>query len=412
MAGIVSQLRRTIGDRALVIIAASVPVIFLVVSIAISPWANDDTLNKDFHAGTLEAGKTLWSQIGFYTDFWATSAGRFFPGSVTWTFGLFWFVQNRVAYKLIIALILVSAVLMLSVVTWVYTKNIKVAALLFYILLSILQIRVFLDGLTSFTGLLPLTTLLTITALLLSSGYKGWILPTIGALLFQIALFTYETVILFVPILMLLVWVRTKKWIRTLVFAVPAILTAYIALSLRSQLDPASTPVAYSVSLNPSAVISTFLKQISAALPLSQWVFNAPGLPQFSKTFVVLALLLVGIPVFFGLMILTEKRVDNIPTIQIGMLAFVGLWVMVTSASIISITARWQQDLAWGEGYLNVVYEYFGLSLISTAVVLLLLRWCGSTTNKKLAWSIRWIICVVIALLAAMTVASNLVLTS
>ena len=405
-------LRNLLGDRALVIAAASVPIMFLVVSIAISPWANDDTINKNFHADTLEAGKTLWSQIGFYTDFWSSSAGRFFPGSVTWTFGLFWVVQNRVAYKLIIAMILIVAVLMFSLVTWVYTKNTKVAALLLFTVLATLQIRVFLDGLTSFTGLLPLTTLLTTTALLLSSRQKGWILPVIGGILFQLALFTYETVILFVPVLMLLVWLKTKRKLRTLVFAIPAALTAVIALSLRSRLDPANTPSAYSVSLDPDIFFTTFAKQVSAALPMSQWWLDAPSLPPMSKIFIGLALIFVGIPVFIGLKLLSEKNYALLPKKELGLMAGVGIWIVLSSAAITSMTARWQQDLSWGEGYLNVVYEYFGLALALTALILLILQWMHKIQNRGISQGIVFLLCSGIAGTTALTVASNLVIAS
>lgn len=406
------HVRNIFGDRALVLAAVSAPILFLVVSIAISPWANDDTINKNFHAGTLEAGKTLWSQIGFYTDFWAISAGRFFPGSVTWTFGLFWLVQNRVAYKLIIAMILVAAVLMLSLVTWVYSKNSKVAVLLLFINLATLQIRVFLDGLTSFTGLLPLTTLLTATALLFTSRPKGWVLPIIGAILFQLALFSYETVILFVPALMLLVWLKTSSKLRTLVFAVPASLTAVIALTLRSHLDPTTTPAAYSVSLDPAVIVTTFMKQVTAALPMSQWWLDAPSLPPMSKIFIVLALIFVGIPVFIGLWILTGKNYSSIPKNTLGLMAGVGIWIIVSSAAITSITARWQQDLSWGEGYLNVVYEYFGLALLLTAINLLVLQWAQKIHNRVFASGIQALLCIGIAGTTALTVASNLVITA
>ena len=406
------HMRKLLGDRALVIAAAFAPIMFLVVSIAISPWANDDTINKNFHAGTLEAGKTLWSQIGFYTDFWASSAGRFFPGSVTWTFGLFWVVQNRVAYKLIIAMILIAAVLMFSLVTWVYTKNTKVAALLLFIVLSTLQIRVFLDGLTSFTGLLPLTTLLTTTALLLSSRQQGWVLPVIGGILFQFALFTYETVILFVPALMLLVWLKTKRKLSTFVFAIPAALTAVIALSLRSRLDPANTPAAYSVSLDPAIIFTTFAKQASAALPMSQWWLDAPSLPPMSKIFIGLALIFVGIPVFIGLRLLSEKNYELIPKKELGLMAGVGIWIVLSSAAITSITARWQQDLSWGEGYLNVVYEYFGLALALSSLILLILQWTQKIQNRGISQGIVFLLCSGIAGTTALTVASNLVLAS
>jgi hypothetical protein len=45
------------------------------------------------------------------------------------------------------------------------------------------------------------------------------------------------------------------------------------------------------------------------------------------------------------------------------MCGVLGAWMWVAPAALVAVTKRWQTGIPWGQGYIPVVYEYFGLAL-------------------------------------------------
>lgn len=138
-----------------------------------------------------------------------------------------------------------------------------------------------------------------------------------------------------------------------------------VALSLRSNITAGTATSSYSISLQPGVVLLTFAKQASAALPLSQWVFSeAPGIPQFSIAFLGLITLIFFLPAFVSVrLILASSAINQIKKSTLTFMALAGAWLWFSTSALTAITVRWQVELVWGTGYLNVVFGYFGLAL-------------------------------------------------
>lgn len=379
----------------------------LISAIVVSPWANDDTINKDFRANTLLEGKTLGSQIVYFTTIWMEVAGRFFPGSVSWTFTLFWNVQNRLAYKLILALLIFLALISLTLVVYLFSRSSRLAVLTYFLSIGTVSIRLGFDSITSFTGLLPLTTFLTCGALVFILSAKPPWAYFFGGLLYLVALLTYESVILFAPLFVILLWAKTKKWRRTLAILIPAALISIIVLALRAKTVVGNVPSAYSVNLDPVMVLATFGKQFSSAIPISQWIFQVPDRPYIQPIFILLALLFAGLPSFGALLLVTRDSTWATKKLVIA-LASSGLWIWLVSSVLTATTVRWQNELVWGAGYLNVLYEYFGFALTLSALIGALFMLSKKLIPLRFQWLTNASLAFGIALMITFTAAANL----
>ncbi|WP_448629980.1 hypothetical protein [Cellulomonas soli] len=237
---------------------------------------------------------TLWHAITYNTADWMEHQGRFFPGSVSWTLSVFYVADGRAAYKLVLVATLALAVVAAAVLAGRSAGAWSSAVVTAVLVLGLAQIRVWADAYTAFSGLLTLTTAMTLGAVVLVLRSGRWWAVLGAAGLYTAALLTYETVILFVPPIVVLLVVLTRRWRRTLAFVVPAAAQAVWVLYLRSQMLGAAS--AYQVALTPADVLRTTARQMVAALPLSQWWLHASGVPPLDSGMVVVGVVLAGVP--------------------------------------------------------------------------------------------------------------------
>lgn len=375
-----------------------------------SPLINDDLVNINVRAIAASEGQDLLGVILGQNSAWMSLQGRFFPGAFIWTYGLFWLTQNIVLYKLILAIVLGLAFTTVGLLVRAITRNNYLAALTGLAILCTLSVRIGHDSLTSYTGLVPLVIAFSAGAALILIWGKGrWFAAIPAVALFAYALVTYEVVILLTPVLAAITWIKLRKPLALAVFLIPAGIQAGITLYLRSKLGAGSTAPAYSVSLDPSAVLVTFAKQALAALPLSQWVLGAPNIPHFSAAFLVLIVFIFALPVFgSSWLILSSDAMQRLKPLTLTMMAVAGAWVWFSTSALTAITARWQEELVWGTGYLNVVFGYFGLGLCLASL------FCGAEVfirgknyPRKISLLIRIMSAGLITFFAVTTAAAN-----
>jgi hypothetical protein len=369
---------------------------------------NDDLVDKSLRQMLREMHTSLsafiWTQISAFVKIDA----RFDPGLLAWTYSLFDIFDNRAAYKLVVGALLAISVLLICMCIAVITQSWTIALLFVFTVSGVLQIRLWADGITSFAGVMTLTTALTFGALLLLLTMRslGWIL--LAGLLYLLALITYETVILLAPALIAVIVLSKKDWSpAVMAIAIPAILALLTAVSLRLFTNPHPVPE-YTLSLVPHAVITTFAKQTLAALPLSKWwLGHYVGIPPIAGTLIIMSTILVGLPVFMGVFVLSQNL--RLPSERAARTcALLGVWMWLAPATLVAVTERWQQEMPWGEGYISVVYEYFGVALCLVAVWL----FTGSKAFSRNADGLgirTWRLAGAVSLgfLATMTVAAN-----
>lgn len=369
-----------------------------------TPYLGDDTINKSLR----DVGMTLPGLIGKYTHQWMVNEGRFFPGSLAWSYSLFWYAGSRIEYKLILGLVTALAAVVIALLAGRLTGQRRLALVAVPVVVGLLQIRVGLDGLIAFAGLIPLTTALTLGAVLILCARRGVWWSLLAALCYGAALVTYETVLLFVPVLVLVVVLVRRSWRPAIALVVPAVIQAGVVLVLRSRLDH-DPSVAYTVSLDPATVLRSFAEQALGAVPLSNVLVARPTGVLLTVSMIAIALVLAGLPTYAALRELgpigrAERR--SAPT-----LALLGLWMWFSSAGMVAITARWQEALAPGLAYIPVVYGYFGLALVLLALGV----WLEAVTSKRggLVQSV-WAHAApaAVALLVTGTVAGNLAIAA
>lgn len=352
-------------------VLASVSVYLALVAVApitMTPFRSDDAINKGTRAILQhEEGSFLTAllrEIHHFTTQWMANEGRFFPGSITWSFSVFSIFTSRGAYKLFAAVLCLVMIALVAHLASTLTRSRWMPVVIVAVMCCTLTLRGWHDGLDSFAGLLALTISLAVGAtILLIRGTSRWSIA-LAIILWSIALVTYEVVIVVTPVVCLVIWWSRRSGPRALALLWPTLVDGLFVLYLRAHAT--SVAPGYSVSLDPALVAATYVQQTAAALPLSeQWY---PGSADFvvPHQLIGMTLLLVGVPTALGLV--AALRSGPFPTWRsILMLAFVGASFWLLPAVLIAITARWQAELPDGQGYLSVVWGYVGVALLMAA---------------------------------------------
>jgi hypothetical protein len=372
-----------------------------------SPYRNDDLLNKEIpnilKTTHQSLGGFIWLQVSGYVR----ADARFFPGGLGWTYALFDVFDERSSYKLVVGLVLALALVITGLCVAAMSKSWVPAGAFVLIASGTLQVRLWADGITSFAGLMALTTALTLGALLLLLVKPGRWWAVLASVLYMTALLAYEAVFVLAPFLIAVIVLSRRDWRPTIAIAVPAILALLTAISLK--LITNAHPISeYTLSFGPSAVLTTFAKQTIAALPLTQWwLGHTNGLPPIAGTLILLSVVLVGLPVFVGLYRLAENlRLPNEHTAKLCGLLGAGMWI--APAALIAVTKRWQVSMPWGQGYISVVYEYLGLALCLLSLWIFVGRrlQIGYGARAVRAWNIGG--ATTLAVVSTLTLAANL----
>jgi hypothetical protein len=398
--------KRPLGNLPLV---ASIWIVGVVFALVVStPYRGDDLDNKSIRKIVAAAGSTLPGFTRDMTEQWMRNEGRFFPGSLAWTYSLFWVFESRLAYKIVIGLVLVAAIAGYTVFVARLSGRWRAAAVFVPIVCAVIQYRTTFDGIVSFAALLPLTALLTITSVNLLVSRRGAWWASLAALSYMLALVTYETVILFAPIMVaIVVWSR-RSWRPALAVAIPMCVQLGIVIFLRASMAVPPNP-AYTINLEQAKVLRTFAKQALAAIPLSQWMLSPDAVPTLTVAAIAIGVAFTGLPALVS--VLHVNRVPiRVPGGGIAAIAAFGAWIWMSSAALVAVTVRWQLDLHRGQGYLAVVFGYFGLALCLLAAYLWIERIvAGHSAATNAIW--RFGSATLIAVVISLTFAGNLVIT-
>lgn len=392
--------------------SATVPIIasawlmgWLLAIVMLTPYGQDDLTNMNIREIAHAAGQSLPGYWGDQITWWMVNEGRFFPGSVAWTSSIFWVFGSRIAYKLIIGVVLMGAIAVLGLFISRLTGRWKAGLAYIAIILGLIQLRTPHDGVIGFAALVPLTMGLTIAAMviLVSRRGMGWI--TLGAFFYSFALVTYETVFVFAPIMVAIVVRVRRAWLPALAIAIPAFVQLGIVAILRVWMHPPITS-GYTVNLEPLSVLATFGKQVFAALPLSQWAFSANVVPTISGGSIAVGLLVAGMPTFLSVASLGRSPI-RAGRMEVILIAALGVWMWLSSSALIAITWRWQVELSWGQGYLSVIYGYFGVGLLLLSLYLFVDRIVADRAPRSIPiW--RYGSALLISVTASLTMAGNL----
>lgn len=334
-------------------------------------WLNDDGTSYTYSAYLDFHGYNFWAettrQVGIFME-----GGRFYPVMFYQGYGIFYWVQNEVAYKAMIIMLTACASAAFYFLLRRLRLSAPIAALSIVTATACMQMRDYHDPILSYGGFLQILLIeLCASMLLLDTWMKrGRRANLIGATaLFVLACATYELTSIF-ALLYIPITLNNAATIKQRLKALsPFFVTATAFIAITAFLRAISTKVTenYEPGFSPSVLWNTFAKQEFGTLPGSFQVHaKAPDLnsatvflqnaPASAAALGAFALLLT---VAFGIRARVRQN-DASPTAPL----ILALGLIVLPALPLVIAPKYQNELEWGWSYIPVLFQVLGFGLL------------------------------------------------
>ena len=377
----------------------------VVVPVLATPYSGDDHVNRNTWpnlGGLVESYQFAWQATGE----WITVQGRFFPGSFALMATVWTEVTTRPEYKILLVVLDLAVVFVFGTVAWRLTKSIDLSLLAVAALAPAFQLRYWFDGWSQIHGLIPLTVLSVLAALLfadtfVTTGRRRWLVLALGV--WVLGAVTYEVVLLALPTLVLLLGLRGWKAPRVrqamLGLTSVAAILGLLAVLLRIGKTP-SPP--YQLALTSDSLGAAW-QQFTGALPVSQYWSGAAPEGNLWLSAVPISLVLVGVPLAWAL--IPREHLPRVGWRIPAQVAVAGALLAVLPAALLGLNKQWQVALPTyvGQAYLSVGYQSIGVALFVLGVAWGLL----GASKKGAALGVRIAVAVVLAVALSVTVAAN-----
>ncbi len=338
-------------------------------------FLNDDSPNQTIKGFIASHHQGFWSFIGAGIASEWRRIGRLSPVGLTENYGLHYLLHDRFAYKLILVVLSILAVLCMARVLVVMSVPVEIALLGAALTSVAYQLHNFHDPLLAYAGITQLVTILYALSVL---AFVGWV-RTGGVSSLALALFlmvmanlVYESAYPLVVLHVAVVVHAHRRW-RTLIG--PLLVTAlFVAPSL---VITSGSQGAYRLNLSPVRVPAALGRQLSAPLPLANFLdplgprsiastgVGAAAMHGFLISLLLLPLLLAAVRV--GRRFRPGRR-DQ------GVLSLVCLTLFVLPAGLLAVATGYQSVARWGVGYLPVFYGDVAVGIGGAVAVGLLSR--------------------------------------
>ena len=326
----------------------------------------DDTLNSQVQAYLDYSGSEL-SQFNHKIISNWLQFGRIIPGAMYEY--LPWLFLPLIKYKIIIVSFHIIIMLIFSLFLYLLTKSSPLSLLYLLTIPIFFQFRESPDAATSFAILLPLITIKLSISLLFLQKYlnenkKVFFIFSLIFYLLMLLMF-YEIGYIFFPLIFYLTYLKTKSVKKSLKISLPYFVLSlffivlYFYVSLRAPNHYSGSTINSDLRL----IIPAFLKQISASLPLSYYLFNLKigQFPFINKLDYFVSV------VYFVLSFIFLFKVKIKKTFP---LMIIGLLMALIPALPIAFSLRYQREVAWGIGHLPVYIQYFGSCLFLLGLII------------------------------------------
>ncbi len=335
----------------------------------------DDTYNSQTKSYLNYQNKTVAQFSKEISNGWLQH-GRILPGFIYGGYG-FWVnaVTSLFQYKVFMILMHLTVIIIFSLLLYKLSKMPSVFFLSFLILPIFFQFRRSPDPVTSFGFLVPLTFLYLESSLILLNKYletnkNSYLFFSLSFYLLMLLMF-YEIAYIFFPIVVCIVYLHKKKLVETLKLSLPYTILSFIFIAIYFYILSRATTGTYNgstINFNIALIISAFLKQVSASLPLSYFFASKPQFFHINSLDYIYAAI-TSLISFFLLMKLKIKKYK----ISIFFLLFqLGFLLIILSTIPIALSKRYQMEVGWGIGYLPVYISYFGTASIFIATLFFL----------------------------------------
>lgn len=333
-------------------------------------------------------------------EVWRKSEGRFFPVSAIENVYMFHLIHDRVTFKILQMISVLSVALLASLVMRGFGLSRLWQIFTPIVVLIVIQVQMWFDATMGFGLLLQsvMIKFLFVTWLVTKMcqtkdsrvATACWLLTFVT---WTLAVFQYEVVVFVWPVLVFAVALLPASRLRRLTAvgatAIPTAISVVTALVLRSGVTASD---GYTISLFTTGFWRAFAQQLVAAIPLSSIVFlNQSG--WSTRSWVVSALVFSAIVI--GMSRLYQQVANRHRRSTLIVISF-GLGLAIFPAVPVAMSLRWQNQLSWGHGYLAVFIQYVGVAFLLVGLIAVLIQ---ATCAKGVAS--RYICTGVVALVLA-----------
>jgi len=364
----------------------------------------DDTYNSQTKAYLSYENRSVSDYNKQISSGWIQH-GRIIPGFIYGGYNL-WVTTffNLIQYKIFMIIIHIIVITTYSFLLFKLTNSIIVFLLSFLVTPLFFQFRRSPDPVTSFAFLVPLTLLyLTSSLIFLKEYFKNkknvFFILSLFFYLLMLLMF-YEIAYVFFPIAIYLIYFHKKKLLPTLKFSLPYIILSLIFIAIYFYVLIHATVGTYNgstMNLNIRLIILAFLKQVSASLPLSYFFVFKPQFFHINFLDYFYAAIL-AITSFVLLISYKLKKQTLFLFFSIGFL------LVFLSTIPISLSKRYQSEVAWGIGHLPVYIAYFGSASILIGIMSLII---SKLKNNLLKTSFILFISVIIGIIGFLNLQNN-----
>lgn len=344
----------------------------------------DDTYNSQTKSFLKYEHKSISDFNKQISDGWIQH-GRIIPGFIYGGYAPWVYIfYNLVLYKIFIVTLHLLTILGFSFLLYKLSCSAPIFWISFLITPLFMQFRRSPDPVTSFSFLVPLTFIYLESSLIILIGYlkTNIRLSLVISLIFYLLMLSmfYEIAYVFFPIVISVIYFYKKEIKSTIKISIPYIILSLIYIGIYFFIAAHATTGTYNgstINFDIKLIISTFLKQASASLPLSYLIVSKPQYFHINF-FDYLYSLSLTIVTLSSLILYKPKK--NVTPIFFSL----GLLLIILSTLPIALSKRYQLEVAWGIGYLPVYIGYFGATSIFVGILFLLIKSLKNNLFKKL----------------------------
>ncbi|MRN54371.1 LamG-like jellyroll fold domain-containing protein [Paenibacillus monticola] len=376
-------------------IAVIYPMIF-------SGYISDDSINSFAYGIAHEKSISI---LEFYNSInlsWMKNEGRFFPLAFYMYF-LFFVIKSVVVYKISILIMVLINISLFGFFIKLLTRSTLLTMISLVLPSWLFQFRMPHDPILGFHWLLELVFLLTLSSLIFlfyflkSSKYK-YIFYSLSIAMYLISILIYEITYLFIVLHLVLILIySSKKSLKayvTQLFPYIMVLSIVGGISVVLRIikriaETSINAVTYEPNFDMGKYILTLLKQIYASFPLSYLSFNPANLQYLKnadRSSVIISAIFIILINFLIFRNLLKKRDTPFKT-SYKVLLVIGISFLVLPNVLVALSPKYQQEIAWGYGYLPVYISYFGLIMILLSGILVVFKKIGSNGRKMVLFA-------------------------
>lgn len=342
-------------------------------------FMSDDAYNSQIKGQILEQGVSLNNRILSEATGWLKGSGRLMV--LTWymTYGLYYYTQDPIVVKSINITIITSGILFFYFFSKRETESSYLALLACLLIPCFFQFRIWHDPILAFTFLIPAIFALTIAALVLfqkflDNGRAAYCIIAAG--LYLLTLLMYEISYVLCLLFVVIAYMRNHSIISAIRKSLPFTATAAVLICvsaffrlyfIKYSANPNSSYPAAELHLDLGKFISAFEIQALASVPLNYFLFNKENLRLVFQNadYLVLAALITGLSILF------YKIGKNSVPFKLGSWVICGAILLLAPAALTSLSGHQVEliEIGYGFGYIPVFLQYFGLCIITVAVL-------------------------------------------